>query len=515
MRGKADPKVRLAAAALGVWAFACALPARAVELHPAVTVRAALVEFYAGHLVLDCTGGATLDDGVLHVSANRIVVDLTNDRFVAAGDVSVAGAQPMSGVALGVDLHTHRGVLIALSPAPLSYDVDGAAIHPQASSAAPQALPLPDLGSELPFVDAAEAVAHLGADVRLEEARVLVPGGRSVLLPSYVYVFSSETGYSASNVGGSGEDVPILYGSTRDSVDGAHFEYNPVTKVGIGLDHRIVDGDKAYDLFSISPIYGPFRNAAFTWQEQINAHASQTLNALAADRFGSSWTYNLIDGLHRSFFDLTGDSAPGGNNSALAWQGAYEPLGAGWLSLFSYHLRTQYGREQLYGSGAPPLYSTSFEGALQTSPMSLDPSSSLSLSGDWRQTFDDLPHRQFAVTYGATLTHRWDPMLTTTLSDFEVPVSDRYPSLDEGTREYTSQQLGTVSYNHGDSLAFTLLVEHQAAFSVPAGIGAQPWFTSLDVRFRVNSTLSLDLSRSYGFGFEGQRFGQLGVQIFP
>jgi len=50
---------------------------------------------------------------------------------------------------------------------------------------------------------------------------------------------------------------------------------------------------------------------------------------------------------------------------------------------------------------------------------------------------------------------------------------------------------------------------------VPAGIGAQPWFTSLDVRFRVNSTLSLDLSRSYGFGFEGQRFGQLGVQIFP
>ncbi|HYK53358.1 MAG TPA: hypothetical protein VEV38_07495, partial [Candidatus Eremiobacteraceae bacterium] len=62
----------------------------AATLHPAVTVKGADVEFYAGHLVLDARGGATLDDGVLHVSADRIIVDLNHDRYVAAGNVHVS-----------------------------------------------------------------------------------------------------------------------------------------------------------------------------------------------------------------------------------------------------------------------------------------------------------------------------------------------------------------------------------------------------------------------------------------
>jgi len=509
---------RVAAVTIAGLAMAAfAQPALAYTLHQAVTLRASNLEFYAGHLVLDGRGGASLDDGVLHVRADRIILDLSKNRFVAAGDVSVAGKTIAHGAALGVDLKSGTGELVALDPAPASFAVNGGDIEPSTSvPASPEPLALPDLAGEPPFADAASAVAHLDADVRLGSARVLVPGGQNVYLPSYVYVFSSEPGYSASNVAGSGEDVPIIFGSTRDSVLAAHFTYNPVDKVGLGFDDRIVDGSKAYDLFSISPIYGPDKNAAFTWQEQIDDRASQTLSGDAQDGYGSAWSYDVNDNLHRSFLQFASSAIPGFNDETLVWQGAYEPLGAGWLgSLFSYHLRTEYGRDQSYLDALPPEYFTVAESSVQSIPMILDPSSSLALSGDWRETFYNLPQREFSAVYGATLTHRWDAMLTTSLSDFESPVVDQYPSQHDETRTYTSEQLASITYSHGDALSFSFNMEHEAGSSVPAGIQVQPWFAALDVRFRLTPSLSLDLSRSYGFGFDGQRFGSLGVQIFP
>ena len=343
-----------------------------------------------------------------------------------------------------------------------------------------------------------------------------MPGGKDVFIPSYVYTYSSDVGYSQSNVVGSGEDVPIYFGSTRDSVTGAHFTYNSVTKVGVGLDHRIVDGDKAYLLFSLSPLNGPTKNANFTWQEQINGHASQNLNAFAATGLGSSWRYDAIDSLHRSYVDFSASSALGFNGETLTWQGAYEPLGSGWLgNVFNVHVLSQYGRSQSYAPGAAPLYSTSLESDVQAPFLTLGPTSSLSLQADWRETFDNQPHRQFSTNYVATLQHRWNPFVTTSLTDREVPTVDYYPSIDFGTRSYVSLLDGTLSYNNGEPFAIRLDLTHAAATSTPPGIAVQPWFASFDVRFRASSSLAFDVSRSYGFGYNGARFGSIGFQIFP
>jgi len=501
-----------------------ALPAAAYTVHPAVTVRAANIDFYAGHLVLDASGGAFLDDGVAHVFADRILVDLSKNRYVAAGHVVVyaanAAAANATGAALGVDLSTHQGTLVALDPVPASFDVSGANVAP-APALAPanrpsEPLSLVDLEGETPFARASVAVAHLGADVRLGSSRVIVPGGKDVFIPSYVYTFSSNAGYSQSNVSGSSEDIPIFFGSTRDSVSGAHFTYNAVTKVGVGIDHRIVDGDKAYDLFSVSPLNGPTKSANFTWQEQVNGHASQTLNARSVSLSGSSWNYNLSDSVHRSYFNLFAASGLFFNSEALAWQGAYEPLGSGWLgNLFNFHLVTQYGRSQTYSSGVAPVYTTSFESIVQAPSLLLNPSSSLSLQADWRQSFDNQPHRQFAATYGATLQHQWNRFVTTSLTDRETPIVDYYPSFDAGTRIYISQQEGTLSYVNSEPFALRLDLQHSALASVPFGFSIQPWSASLDVRFRVSSSLAFDIARSYGFGYNGQRFGSIGFQIFP
>jgi hypothetical protein len=510
------------------------LPAAAFTLHPAVTVRGANVYFYAGHLVLDANGGATLDDGVVHVSADRIIVDLSKNRYVAAGDVTITPAHSSTvvgaGAALGVDLTTHEGTLVALDPAAASFALSGARVTPSSpatpSSAASTSSPAPgataeplalvDLEGELPFARGSIATAHLGADVRLGSSRVIVPGGRDVFIPSYVYTFSSDVGYSQSNVVGNGEDVPIYFGSTRDSVTGAHFTYNSVTKVGVGLDHRIVDGDKAYLLFSLSPLNGPTKNANFTWQEQINGHASQNLNAFATTGFGPSWNYNAIDSLHRSYLNLSASTSQGFNDENLTWQGAYEPLGSGWLGrVFNFHVVSQYGRSQSYGLDPSPLYSTSLESNVQAPFMPMGSSSSLSLQADWRETFDNLPHRQFAADYVATLQHRWNRYVQTSLSDSEIPTVDYYPSMDVGSRSYVSLLDGTLSYFNGEPFAVRVDLTHASASSSPPGIALQPWLASFDVRFRVSSSLAFDVSRSYGFGFNGSRFGTIGFQIFP
>lgn len=531
------------------------LPAAAVTLHPAVTVRGSNVYFYAGHLVLDASGGATLDDGVVHVSADRIILELAKNRYVAAGNVTITPANSSTavgtGAALGVDLTSHQGTLVALDPAPASFGVSGATVTPSsplsssssssspvspspsplsspssspgasaspAASATPASEPLAlvDLEGELPFARASIATAHLGADVRLGSSRVIVPGGKDVFIPSYVYTFSSDVGYSQSNVVGSGEDLPIYFGSTRDSVTGAHFTYNSVTKVGVGLDHRIIDGDKAYLLFSVSPLNGPTKNANFTWQEQINGHSSQNLNAFATTGFGTSWRYDAIDSLHRSYLNLSASTAHGFNDERLTWQGAYEPLGSGWLgNLFNFHVATQYGRSQSFGVDPTPLYFTSLESVVQAPFLALGPSSSLSLQADWRETFDNLPHRQFATDYVATLQHRWNRYVQTSLSDTEIPTVDYYPSVDFGTRSYVSLLDGSLYYFNGEPFAFRVDLTHASATSSPPGIAVQPWFASFDVRFRVSSSLAFDVSRSYGFGYNGQRFGSIGFQIFP
>lgn len=508
---------------LCLWLIAAsAMPAAALTQHPAVTLTGSNVDFYAGHLVLDAKGGAMLDDGIVHVTADRILVDLNKNHIVAAGDVTVTAPRLMTawverGVALGVDLESHAGTLVALGATPGTVPFNLAPITAGASPP-PQLEPLAlvDLEGETPFARAVAVVAHLGADVRLRSARVIVPGGKDVFIPSYVYTFSSDAGYSQSNVAGSSEDVPIFFGSTRDSVSGAHFTYNAITKVGVGLDHRIVDGDKGYDLFSVSPLNGPARTAAFTWQEQINSHASQNLSGVSSSGAGSRWNYDVNDGVHRSFFDLSGGTSLFGNGATLAWQGAYEPLGAGWLgNTFDFHLRSEYGRSQSYFFGQPTLYHTAFESAVQAPSLLLDPSSSLSLQADWRQLFDNQPHREFGATYGATLAHRWNQFVTTSLSDFESPTVDYYPSFDTGTRSYTSQQIGSISYSHGEALGLSFYLTHTAIASTPFPISDQPWSAFLDVRFRVSSSLALDISRSYGFGYNGQRFGPLGFQVFP
>jgi len=502
--------------------------AQAAPMHPTVSLQAQYVGFYAGHLVLDGRGDATFDDGVLRVHADRIIVDLRSNRYIAAGSVTVQGVTVAHGDALGVDLNTHRGVLVDTASQPSSELVDGAVVGgPAPIGAGDEPLALPDVGFEQPYIRATRAVAHLGADVRMANAHIIVPGGESVGLPSYVYTFSNDPGYSTSNLSTSGEDVPIYFGSTANSIQGIHFSYNSVTKVAIGLDSHFVYGEKAYVLVAAAPIFGPTKAFNFTWQEHINDRASQTFESTTVTGVGTNDAYDLRDSIHRSYLELTADQGLGAHQATFAWQSFDQPFGNSGGSRPFFHLRSEFGYthvpDQFSFSPFPPdailprtVWHNAFEGYLGSQTWNLGPNVSLFGSADLRDETDSLPHRQVSQVYTLTLYTRWNNNVSTNYSDSVAPVFDSYPSVNTIFHSRVNLQSLLFTYDHGDPFKLSLDVSRgTVASNNPSPPFAYPWTLSGDVRFRVTSSLSLDLSRSYFFGFDGQRFGVLGLQILP
>lgn len=473
--------------------------------------------FYGGHLVIDATGDVeVVEDGGRRVRAQRVLLDLRANRMLAAGDVVVTtGDARQAGAAYAEDLRTRKGTLIAAGGLP-------------PADAGREPLALPETGGEAPFVVARAASVHLGADVRLTDARVIAAGAHAVPLPSFVYTFSPDTGYVVSNIARGGENLPIFIGSTRNSVQALHFQYNPQTRFDVGIDERLVYGSRAYDVLSLSPLIGPNKILNATWQRQINAHTNQTLTSSTMQGVGTFNSLDLRDGLHRSFVSLDGTQFRGQHAAEFAWQGYDQRMGpGGGIGDLSFHLRSAYGYSHASGVFAPPPYPSgtlqpatifhdTFESFVATAPLRLNPATTLLASADLRMTFDTLPHRQFARTYGSTLSMRLNRFVSASLFDGETPLLDSYPGLSTAYLTHFSTQIATLSYANRDSSAFALNFARNAArTNNPSGLIVQPYSLALDMRVRLGRSLMLDLSRSYAFGFEGQRFGPLGVQVLP
>jgi hypothetical protein len=509
----------------GLW------PAAADSLHPAVSLRATFVGFYPGHLVLDGIGNAELDDGMLRVHADRIILDMRAQRYVAAGSVSVqptltAGAAAQ-GDALGVDVTTRLGVLVNTGGSPASEAINGTVIGGPATIApGAEPLALPDVGFEQPYARASSAVAHLGATVRLRNAHVLVPGGESIGFPSFVYSYSTNPGYSNTNVFTNGEDLPIYFGSTADSVQGVHLSYNTVTKLALGLDSHFV-GPQSYVLVSGSPLNGPTKIFNLTWQDNINDHTSQTFQSSTTTGIGTTNFYDLRDSVHRSFFELSGGGQPGFLDGTLAWQSFDEYFGGGSGNKPYYYLRTEYGGSHVaqQASFAPfsidavlpnTVWHTAVEGYLGTQTWNLGQNASLYGSADFRALSDTLPHRQVSQVYRLSLYTRWTRALSATFSDSAAPVFDDYPSVSTIYHSRINVQTITLNYDNGDPFALLLIGTHAGATTDnPSGLEETPWEATAQLRFRATPSLSIELTRSYFFGFNGERFSGFGVQLFP
>ena len=494
--------------------------------------------FYASHLLLDADGGAFLDDGVLHVSADHISVDLRAKRYLAIGNVTVtqsdaiAPSTPASaqGDIFGDDLQARRGLLVALAPEPTRRLIEGGAIEGEPTVGVPLGEPfsLPDFGGEAPFATATRAVAHVGADVRLTNAKVLLPGARSAPLPSYVYTYSSDSGYVTSNLVGASEDVPWYFGSTRNSVQGLHFIYRPSTGFGFGADERIVNGPKGYALASFSPFFGQSKALNVTWQDQINAHTSQTLTSTTIEGFGTTNNYDIRDGIHRSYLEASGFQYHQNIGALFAWQSYDEAMAhAGAFSYLMFHLRSEVGTVHTpltlgYSPFPSNIYLAqwvphiAFEGYVATQSLALTRTTTLNASADDRFYHDTLPHLQSVQTYAMNLNQRVNRFVTLGAGISDSPIHDGYPTLNASYASHFDSENASFSYNHDNFFYLTLSGQHATGTTqLPGGVTVTPWSVSGDARLRVNRFLSVEVGRSYFFGFEGLRFGTWSFQIFP
>ena len=166
----------------------------------------------------------------------------------------------------------------------------------------------------------------------------------------------------------------------------------------------------------------------------------------------------------------------------------------------------------------PPttVWHTAFEGYLGSQTWNFGRNVSLYGSADLRDETDTLPHRQVSQLYRLTLYTRWTQTISTNVSDSAAPLFDAYPSVDTIFHSRFNLQELSVNYDHGDPFALFLDGIHETATTDnPAGVSATPWQLSAALRFRATRSLSIELTRSYFFGFNGQRFSGLGVQILP
>ena len=487
--------------------------------------------------MLDTEGRATLDDGVLHVVADHISVDLRAKRYLAIGNVVVTpSTEPASGVisatgdVFGDDLSAHRGLLVALTPEPTRRLVEGGTIEGEPTAGVPlgEPLSLPDFGGEAAFATATRAVAHVGADVRLSNVMVLLPGARSAPLPSYVYTYSSDSGYVTSNLVGASEDVPWYFGSTRNSVQGLHFIYRPQSGFGFGVDERIVNGPKGYALASLTPFFGQAKALNLTWQDQINGHTSQTLTSTTIEGFGTTNSYDVRDGIHRSYLEFTGSQYHQNVGALFAWQSYDEALAhAGAFSHLSFHLRSEVGTVHTpltigYSPFPSDIYLAQwvphigFEAYVATQPLAVTRTTTLYASADDRFYHDTLPHLQSVQVYAMNLTQRVNTFVTLGAGISDTPIHDGYPTLNASYASHFDTESASFSYTHNNFFYLTLSGQHSTGSTqLPTGVFVTPWSVSADTRFRVNRYLSLEVGRSYFFGFEGLRFGTWSLQIFP
>jgi len=520
-----------------------AATARANGQGQTVTVSGTSVRFYASHLVLDVNGSAYLDDGVVHVQAEHITLDLRAKRYLAVGNVTVSSARALpasagagtvvesaQGDVFGDELATHQGLLVALDEPPQRRVVTGGQIGGEPTGPSPAAEPLhvPDFGNEVPFATARRATAHVGTDVRLSDVRVALPGARSLPLPSYVYTYSSDPGYAISNLAGASEDVPVYFGSTRDSMQGLHFIYRPDVKFAFGLDDRIVDTSHGYAIASVAPIFGNEKTLNFNWQDRINSHTQQTLTSASIQGIGTINSYDVRDGIHRSFLELDGSQYHQNFGALFAWQGYDQAIAQqGALSDLVFHLRSEVGETHTPVTPGfspfppdiflPQWYShLAFEGYLATKPLALGRGTTLNMSADDRFSHDTLPHLESIQTYILNLTQRVNPFVTLTGGIIDTPIHDGYPTLDASYASHFTSENATLQYNHNNEFSLLLTGSHgTGSTQLPAGVTVTPWVVGADVRFRVYQGLTVELGRSYYFGFEGQRFGTVTFQLFP
>jgi hypothetical protein len=517
-------RIALAVAAV-VATCGLAAPARAA-LPPHVDLRAQTIGLYPGQPPLLAASGAVLARiGAVTLHADALRYDLTKNRIVASGNVTVSGpGGTVQATVYALDVASDDGTALQASGAlPQTLLIPGGNVAAATvAPPAPGAFDAADLGGQRPYVAGRHAVVTPNAAVRFTPARVLTDLGRAVPAPTYLYDFAANPSFAQQALPASTFDQPYGLFGTPNSLAALHVRYVQDLGLGVGIDEHLVNGSRSYLVASAAT--GPGGAYNLIGFEQMSKSMSQQF--LASYQTGIAGAqYQLLHNEYASVTSLTLSQVQGSQAADLRLSSLSHAI----PHFLSYKLSVDVGLD--HQPGMVP-YSTdtrtTLEGLFTTPTVNAPLGTTISSSLDLATTVYNFPREagtsalttfvakkvssslgllgtvQFLQSYNhyRNLQSFFYPPETITLPDGSIYYGYLAYS---GASTFRTYAL-TATYAPNPNLNVLASFTHHRDFPQFDGFGNPPYAAAFDVRVRLRGGPAIELGRSYLFDWGGQRF---------
>ena len=441
---------------------------------------------------------------------------------------------PTDAAAYVCDLATGNAELLLLDPEPATFAIrdDDAATAVEGPAPA-GTFEVPDLDGARPYIRSRHAIVTPGGAVRMSPAEFPSGAGPSLTLPTYVYTLVQSQYIRSSASPASQFDQPYPLLGTPGSLLSADLRYDSQNGLAPALDERLVDRDRAYLAASLLPLrnkqfdFFAFQQIRRGLQQQVsNTH---TYGYVTTDNAAYQLQKNNPEFSETLRLSRSDFAAPSGFSAGTSAEIDLSSYQHDIPHLFGYQFNSGFGYDHTY-RGFPVSDDTRIGlGGLIDTPNYVLAGATLNATYGYQLTKYDYPHvltngtltltgsRTLAPGvqfYGsASFTQRDDRFRDPAIARSAIGLAF-IPTTYDGTpyagylafaglttyRTY----VGQFTFNgRGDNRVQATLT-HTRDFPQYHGYGRPPLYATLDVTRRLGSTLRVEASRSYAFGWGGQ-----------
>lgn len=520
-------------------------PGSARESGARVDVRGDTVGFYpyANATLVAAAGRVVVRVGARTIEAAALRYDVSARLLTVSGSVRVSGrGDTLQGLAYRLDLDSDRAYLVRADPLPTTLELQ----HDDLASAVEAAAPPGtfeqiDLDGQRPYIRSRHAAIVPSGTIRMTPAEFPTSAGPALVLPTYLYTLVTDQNIAQSAGPGSSLDQPYnLFGSTN-SLTAAHLRYEAQNGVTATLDTRLLDGNRAYAVASISPLRD--RRADIVAFQQLRPGLQQTL--------GATRTFSNYPATALNYRLQATDRVAIGSLSASAFN-TFNRVEFGLATIphdvgryFNYQLRTAYGRDHdLFGYPFANAFHSSFGGYVAPPGVTVA-QTTLGARYDYRLTAYDYGRqttsgsltlsggRRFARGVGLFARVVFDQEnnryrdVATAVRALALPDRARPYFAPDGTlfagffayaglNTYRTYELQTTFSGRSNEDRTQITLTHTRDFPQSFGYGRPPLTASIDVTRRITRTIRIELGRSYAFGWNGRHLSpQYSFAISP
>jgi hypothetical protein len=519
-----------------------------------------------------------LTDGTV-ITGRSFAMDLKLNRFMVAGGVHVVhGNLSYDGAAFSEFLDYKRAYFLPITTEPDRWTfLDEDYANPARGRDMPgDAFAFPNTGVDHPFVLARTAHIIPKTGVSFKPARIYAFGAYAPT-PEYYANFSPNPYFAENSLAGATGAVGYPFIGNKNSTTTLYGRYDPQNKEYLAIEQNFATPND-YAVFSINPLtrfnkqynfLGSLKTENQRFQITNFDQFSASQSGFSEPEAAAAWqNEQLTDGLRNSFFQLSGNEyeedllapPPPGHyfvpnhptNYQLAWIGSNQAISKYIPVDFKFRGGVLYAHDIFgltsVGSTTYDTYWQHFLGfTIWSNPLRLTKRAPFDQSVYWSETYDrqrtfvdSLPRFQDAGTLTSTLSkmqgHKGSMYLSYIVSnsgDYLGPLQDVvYPPTIINNPYNNTVYPGYAAFNGFSTtrdlqyaytftptayFSFTMQADKHDDFPapIPYYYGNAPYSVSLRTQIRINSILSVQIGKSYGFGFANERWSGWTLQFGP